>query len=259
MDKETLLHQESFIVHSFEVDLTHRLKISTLCSLFQEVASNHAQQLGVGYGQLREKNMLWILSRLLFKIHDLPTWHESITVKTWAKGTNRLFAVRDFELYNEAGEVLCQATSYWLMLDASTYRPVRPDTFFTDIALLEKHALPDEIDKIELADDAEKVDSIHVLYSDLDHNWHVNNVQYINWVLNCFPPQQYEDHTVCTLQINFLYEFRYEDEVQLYRARSMEDPNTFIITGRKAGNKEPGFAAKIHFNRIYSRSISKPI
>jgi acyl-ACP thioesterase len=247
VDKNTLLHQERFTVRSFDVDLMHHLKINTLCSLFQEVASNHARQLDVGYEQLRKKNMLWVLSRLLIRIHALPTWHENITLKTWAKGTMRLFAVRDFELCNEAGGVLCQATSYWLMLDANTYRPIRPDAFFAAIALPEKHALPDEIDKIELTDDAEKVDSIGVRYTDLDQNWHVNNVQYINWVLNCFPPQQYERHALRTLQINFLSEFRYEDEVQLYRAQSKEDSNTFVIMGRKAGNKEPGFAAKIHF------------
>lgn len=247
VNKDILLHQESFTVRSFEVDLAHRLRISTLCSLFQEVASNHAQQLGVGYGQLRIKNMLWVLSRLLVKIHNLPTWHESITVKTWAKGTNRLFAVRDFELFDKADKMLCQATSYWLMLDAITYRPIRPDTFFTDIALLEKHALPDTIDKIEIAASSEKMDSVHVRYTDLDHNWHVNNVQYINWVLNCFPPQQYEHQGISTFQINFLSEFKYRDEVQLYRAQSQEDTNHFVITGKKAGNKEPGFATKIHF------------
>ncbi len=246
MSGKPLIHRESFTVRSFEIDLTHRLKIEVMCSLFQEVASHHAQQLGVGYTHLQQKNIFWVLSRLLVKINRLPTWHDTIVISTWPKGLNRLFAIRDFELSDEAGEVLCQATSYWLMVDAATRRPVRPDHFLEQLLVPDKQALTETIDKIELPQLEEEIYAVRVRYTDLDHNWHVNNVQYIHWVLDCFAPQQYEQHPLQSLQINFLAESRFQDTIKLYSTPSSEAPGVFLIAGKKE-DSSLSFSAKAGF------------
>ena len=219
MSAKASVHEEFFSVRSFEVDPVHRLKINILCSLFQEVASNHAQQLGVGYETLQQKNIFWVLSRLLVKVHRLPVWHENIKISTWPKGTHRLFALRDFELYNEAGEVLCQATSCWLMVDASTRKPVRPDQFLQYLSIPDQHTLTAVPDKIEVPAEAKESRIVQVHYTDLDHNQHVNNVQYINWLLDGFSPAFFEKHTLRSLQINFLSEARYGEEVRIFQTQ----------------------------------------
>jgi medium-chain acyl-[acyl-carrier-protein] hydrolase len=73
-----LVHQQHFTVRSYDVDFQRRLRPDVLCSFFQEVASEHALKLGVGYQQLDEQQLFWVLSRLLLQIKKLPQWHEEI-------------------------------------------------------------------------------------------------------------------------------------------------------------------------------------
>ena len=243
MQNETppLVYRQSFTVRSYDVDFQRRLRPEVLCSYFQEVASEHALKLGIGYQQLEAQRMFWVLSRLLLQVERMPVWHEQITVETWAKGTEKLFALRDFIVRNANGEVLCKATSYWLILNTDNRRPVRPDNFFSRLRHPED-ALAARLEKLPLAAREHEAYGLQTRYSDLDHNRHVNNLRYIAWMFNCFDLDFFAQHQLREMQINFLSEVREGEKIVIYREQS--GSTGFLLAGiRQSEDKATCFSA----------------
>ena len=44
-------------------------------------------------------------------------YNEVIEVRTWARDSNKVFTYRDYEMYNEKGELLVIATSKWTLIN----------------------------------------------------------------------------------------------------------------------------------------------
>jgi medium-chain acyl-[acyl-carrier-protein] hydrolase len=146
---------------------------------------------------------------------------------------------------NAQDEILCQATSYWLMLDAKSRRPIRPDSFFTRLKH-EAHAIDEPIEKLE--SQKEKVSYTEVAkYTDLDHNQHVNNIRYISWMLNSFPLDFFSQYTLKTLQINFQSEIREGEVVEIYRNET--HAQEFLISGYRKGELQASFNGRLQWKR----------
>ena len=239
-----LIHRQSFTIRSYDVDFQRRLRPDVLCSYLQEVASEHALSLGVGYLQLEKQKMFWVLSRLLLQVEHMPAWHEEITIETWAKGTDRLFALRDFRVRNAAGEVLCAATSYWLILHMDSRRPVRPDQFFTRLKH-EEDAVEAVADKLNEAAPEKEVYRLQVQYADLDHNRHVNNLRYIAWMFNCFGLDFYAQHQLREMQINFLSEVRGGAKLSIRREQTTD--MCFLVSGLEQEKSAPCFSGMLQW------------
>ena len=109
-------------VESFDVDLHNKLKISSIFNYMQDIASFHADSLGVGYKALQENKIFWVLSWARVEIESLPSYGETLKIKTWAKGKKRLFYMRDFIISDENDQEIIKATTAWLLLDAQTKR-----------------------------------------------------------------------------------------------------------------------------------------
>jgi len=59
----------------------------------------------------------------MIRMVGFPEWGQNITVETWPKGIDRLFAFRDFRILNSDGTVIGAATSSWMILDHDTPAP----------------------------------------------------------------------------------------------------------------------------------------
>ena len=78
-----------------------------------------------------------------------PGWGEEILVKTWPRGIERLFALRDFLITSRQGEVLGRVTSNWLLVDLTTRRPKRLEEVFKRMPIDPgNHALDRRLEKL---------------------------------------------------------------------------------------------------------------
>lgn len=177
-----------FTVRSYEAGMENRAALPTLCNYMQEAAGINADRLGWGVRTLQHEGFTWMLSRLRVSVARYVPWGGSVAVRTWPSGMKgKLIAKRCFLGLDENGEELFRASSEWLYVDIAAQKIARlPATF----AGLVPPGTPD----IELPDLGGKfvhlpsVDaSADVLtrHSDLDFNDHVNNVHYVEWMLEC--------------------------------------------------------------------------
>ena len=206
---------ENYQIRSYEVDCRNRLSILSMFSLLQEAAGRHADALGVAIHQLQAENYTWLLSRLKIKITSYPSWKDRIRISTWPSGTQGLFALRDFELINDDNHVIVAAVSAWLVLDIRKRRPVRISPFVDRLKpLAGYHSLPDRLDKLPGSVDHTYAKNFTVRYRDLDINQHVNNVSFVEWIVESVPAATLNTSNLSELQINFLAEAFQGDQIR---------------------------------------------
>jgi len=203
------IYEERFRVCTWDVDKADRLTMAAAYNYCQEVAGHHAADLGVGSEYMQANSLVWILSRMSAVLESRPPAGAKVTARTWPRGTDRLFAVRDYELLDEAGAVFGRGRSAWLIVDAATFRPRRPETLVAGIpANADRNSLVDGAQSIRPAESLQKVADRAVAYSDLDYNGHMNNARYVQWIQDVLQPDALAEAESMRLDINYLAEMR---------------------------------------------------
>lgn len=236
---------DEYLIHSYEADARGTASLSTICKFLQETAYRNADHLGFGYTQLKERNQFWVLSRILIRMERYPRWDETVQLRTWPSGVEKLFAFRDFQLLDEAGVVIGSMGTTWLVLDAERRRPRRPEIVSAVDHLCPKdRALDRRPGKVlplaqpQPAPPSEG-DFFPVRYSDLDLYHHVNNAVYVQWILDGYPQSMHREHRVKELEINFLNETVLGDEAAVLTEPVEGSPLTFRHSiKRKADNRD---------------------
>jgi acyl-ACP thioesterase len=228
------LLEEQFKIRNYEVDADKTLSLHHLLNYFQEVASNHAAMLGWSYNDMLEKGFFWALSRMELEFVRLPKWGETVRVQTWAKGTEKFFAVRDFLILDSEGNELVRASSVWLVVEIATKRPKRASIIMDKIPnLTEKHALRINLEKLAPLENEIFEMERKANFSELDLNKHVNNAKYINWLIDCFPADYLESKTLQKLTLQFTSETKAGDSVVL---KLTESTNKSMISAHFANS-----------------------
>lgn len=174
----------------------------------QEAASNHAHTLGVSILQLIPQNVTWVLSRLALRIHTCPEWGETIRVHTWPSGTQGPFSLRDFRLTGRNDRLLGESVSAWLLIDIKTRLPLRRVPFVSERLphVKENHPISNDLGKIPGLAGHDHEETFRVRRSDLDLNRHVNNVSYVEWVLESLPPEIHDLAVLTDLEVHYIAE-----------------------------------------------------
>jgi len=221
----------NFQIKSYHSDQDGKLTLFSLFHFLQECAWDNARLNNFGYEFLKENKAFWVLSRILVYMDHYPNWKEEIQIKTWPKGTDGIFALRDFEIIlNDM--VIGRVTTSWLILDMDTRRPRKLDGFnFFHENFMQEEAIPKKLEKIVLNGDPKILESRKVYYSDLDVNRHVNNASYVRWILDSYFSANHLN-SIREFEINFISEISLNDEFTVHSVGN-EDDKYFIIKNSK--------------------------
>ena len=181
---------ERFCVRSYEAGVTNHVSLATLCNYMQESAGLSADKMGWGIRKLQDEGLTWMLSRLHVKVARYVPWGTELLMRTWPSGMKgRLLATRCFQAADGSGEEILQAYSEWLYVDMKSQRIVKLPEEFAGL-------LPEDTPTLAFADlggksvkisDVTASAEVRVRQSDLDFNDHVNNVHYVEWMLETLP------------------------------------------------------------------------
>jgi len=215
---ELLQFEKEYRVHVYETGPGGKLNLYSLFNYMQDIASDHAEKLGFGKDDLMRDNRFWVLSRMYAVISDWPSWGDSIIVKTWPNGTDKLFALRNYEVYLPDGGHIASATSSWLILDHTTRKVQRPDSILTQY---NPDLHPDKspvryAKKLEPAREDGLISPwFRIKISDLDVNLHTNNVRYLKWVNDSYDIDFVMKNVPQSAEINYLAESLYDEEIMI--------------------------------------------
>ncbi len=215
-----------FKIKSYESDKTAALSISSLFLFLQECAWENAMENGFGYEFMEQENSFWVLSRVKLLVEYWPKWKDEIQIKTWPRGTEGLYAIRDFEVTSD-NMVIVRVSSSWLILDKASRRPRKLSYFdFAQGNFPKEKAMDGEIEKVALPKEIHLVHQRQVYSSDIDVNGHVNNATYVRWISDAF--NHINMLIVKGYVINFLSELMLGNSFEVYYGTSV-DGIVFLI------------------------------
>ncbi len=196
-----------FPVRTYECGPGGSATLPSVCNYLQEAASLNAETLGFSKSNFAAagENISWVL--------------------TFPRGGRRMVAGRGCELRDAAGESLGAASSEWMLIDLASRSIVAvPDEVFGCANDVRKPVLgASPFTKLKW-DCREALDArtFRAKRGDIDLNGHVNNVHYVEWLLETVPSAG-----VCTdFEIVFRSETLAGEEV---RAEGVEvEPSVFM-------------------------------
>lgn len=225
----------SFTVHPLQADFKGKFSVIRLCEIILESASQHAASLGFGFQEMQSAGTAWVLTRLAIQVEQYANVYDELYLETWVDSVKSSFSTRKFNVFKK-GEIIASATSVWMLIDVKSRRPAP-----IDVELFKKHVdagreclidLPKKVD--EIRHDVEVV-NYKVAYSDIDLQGHVHSGKYIEWMLNLFLKEQFLKSELQRIDVNYLAECFFEDEVRIFKTAPNE--NKYIVDMEKADGK----------------------
>jgi len=238
--------QETYPVRFGSIDRSDRLTLDAVFQFFQEAAICHAENLNVGREDMMRTGQVWILSRMSVIVNRRPEYFENITVRTWPRGDEKLFAIRDYDIRDKDNTPIVRARSGWIILDVEKRRPIRPQSLMDSIPQNEgENALSPEdgaIAALEERSNLQKAAERKARYTDIDYNGHVNNIRYIQWIEDSLEPRLLESADKMRFDINYLNEILCDEVIDIMSAgiENAGSANAFAFEGKKT---ESGLAA----------------
>ena len=244
--------QETFPVRFGAIDKSDRLTLDAVFQFFQEAAINHAENLNVGREEMKRTGQVWILSRMSVIVDRRPNYQENVTVRSWPRGGEKLFAVRDYDIRDKDDIPVVRARSGWLIVDMEKRRPLRPQSLMDALPQNEGENALDFMpaaleERKDLSYTAAHVFERKALYTDVDYNGHVNNVRYIQWIEDTLDPQVSEKANKMRFDINYLNEILGGESSEILSA-PIPDENcaaAFAFEGRKKESGQTAFRAEL--------------
>jgi len=191
-----------FTIRTSEIDTNKKVRIDSLIQLMQETSMQNVLSLKLSVWDLEDKALSWVLLKKDISIKSLPAVGNQIKIKTYPAGFERIFAYRDFIVYDEHMEIITTASSVWGLLDTNSRKLIKIPSFeFYNI-------IPD--DRLEKPS-FKLTEKLHEQYSQtseilwrhLDWNNHVNNIVLIRKMLDVIPSEFLFTHTLTNLSLQF--------------------------------------------------------
>lgn len=217
---EKRLYRE-FMVKPSESNANQELPLTMLAAQLIDIATDHANALGIGFIILEPRGLGWVLSRMSIEMSRWPKTGEHYKISTWVENWNAHFSQRCFSVESPDGEVLGYARTVWAVIALDTHESVGTAGMSLPEGIVTGLEVP--ISKFYRHKSFEPSATVdyRFKYTDLDFYRHVNTVRYISLLLNQFSLEEFDTHLLSRFDIAFRQEAKYGDTVTI---QSISEP-----------------------------------
>ncbi len=210
---------KTFYLQAGEGTPQRNMPVGLLFARCIEVATDHANRLGIGFEHLIRSGHTWVLSRMSVEIVRMPQVNETYVITTWIESINRSMSERMFAITDADGNPRAYARSTWVVLNIAerTLGDLSAIIGNPDELIAADRAMPMAAARRQrpLSSDAPEIYGHTFKYCDLDSNLHVNTVRYIEMLLNANSPEFHAAHPLERLDVMFMRECTYGEHATL--------------------------------------------
>jgi acyl-ACP thioesterase len=227
-----------FTVSTYQCNSEGTIHLYSLMQQLQEIASKHAEDLGVGRKWMEENEYYWVLVDFKMEINRHPSYGETVIVKTWPSGWDLIKAFRDFKGEDLEGNELFRATSDWMVIERNSFKPMTTKELQFDFESSIERIIKD-MERLKGSSQMQEITSLSVPFSSIDMNGHVNNTEYVRWGIDTLRSNITPGRKIRSFNISYLAEV-FKGEIITFFSKET-GPNTFMIKGSKKGSLKPAF------------------
>ena len=169
-------------------DAQARLSVPDLFAQFMDIATLHAEALGVGAQAMMAKGLFWLTVKTKVRILRRPRLLETVTISTRPLVPERVRAIREYRMEGD-GALLAEGKTEWAVIEmpAGKLHPMA-GIFPEGLELAAEAAYPAPFARIRPDfSEAEPIGTYRVRATDIDLGGHMNNIAYLRAVLGVLP------------------------------------------------------------------------
>lgn len=195
-------YEKNYYLRTSDFDCRGKLLPSAVLDLFQDAAGSHADKMGIGHDDMIKQDIVWVLTKVKFKVFADAKMHRSVKVKTWPVKPGILSFNREYLVEDENGDVLIKGTSEWVFMHVLRRKVVAVgDVYPFDEGFVQERAFEEKLSKIHDFEAESESFPFVAGFSQLDINGHVNNTKYANYALDALDLM--EDEIIDVFQLDF--------------------------------------------------------
>ena len=242
---------KEFELRYFEMDKSGKASAVTMLTLLQETAADHCHSVGHSLFSLMSQNLGWVLLSGIMEIERYPEYKEKIIIRTWLSKYQSIRGTRENIIYDENYNIIGRAKGLWLFFDIARRRPIKIlDDFKEKWLSCEETSIEHDIStKIEPINSAEYIEKFTVNEYDTDTNKHVNNIRYLQWLIESIPDKIKENYYLHSLDGRFIQEAQYRDVI-ISLTNKDESENSFVHSIHVEGKDKVCATAKTIWRRV---------
>lgn len=206
--------------------------------IFEKAAAEHGNLLGAGEEQMKEKNLFWVISGILYQVLGTVKPNEELIIRTWPLKPEKINFRREYVIYNSEGEKIIKGSANWLTIDRNTRRLVPGVDVFGEREFSDTVNFEGRIPRLRNFDGGKKIMDITPREEHIDSNGHVNNKHYTTFIYNALSGFS---GVIAKFQIEYAAEIMPGDKVSVFTF--IKDNETFI----KGESEKLNFSSKISY------------
>lgn len=209
-----MIIENEYTVKLSEIGKDNKATNKAILSYLEDIGGMHSNKAGYGVYEIPQTHLSWILLEWKLKVIRRPKYTEKIKVLTWSKGAIKYYSFRDFEVYDEQGNLIVIASSKWVLLDIEKGKIVKitPELNEKYEPELNKAVFEGEaneiFEKIKEPDEYQYETEYTVRRSDIDVNNHMHNLNYIELANEALPEDVYRGASFNEVRITYKKEIK---------------------------------------------------
>ncbi len=202
---------KQFELRYFEMNEFGVASPTTILTLLEETAADHCYSINHSLYQLAEQNIGWVLISGIMQMERYPSYKEKITIRTWLSKYTTVKGFRENIIYDKQNNIIGRAKGLWIFFDINRRRPVQ---IFDDITEKGSCWNEESIDhniskKIRPVEDSDYELKFKINRYDTDMIKHVNNIRYLQWVVESIPDEIIDKYYMYSIDGRFIAEAHY--------------------------------------------------
>lgn len=241
-----------FNLRYFEMDRFGIATPTTILTLLEETAADHCYSINHSLYQLAEKNIGWVLISGFMQMERYPNYKEKITVRTWLSKYSTIKGFRENIIYDKQNNIIGRAKGLWIFFDIERRRPIQ---IFEDIkekwSFDKEESLSYDISKkIKAVENPDYKLNFKVNRYDTDMIKHVNNIRYLQWVIESIPDEIIDNYYLHSIDGRFISEAQFGDVVISLTKKDNSVDTSFLHTVKIQDSNKICATAKTTWKKI---------
>lgn len=214
-----------------DIGKDNTIKNRAILEILENVGSYHSDKVGYGALDIENTKLSWILLDWKLKVIKRPIYGQTLTVNTWGRNMQKFFTYRDYEILDENNNLCVIATSKWALINIETGKLERmTDDIINKYQPEEKEVFLDEkLDKVNIPDSFDTSFKYTVKRRDIDLNFHMHNLYYLDLAYEVLPEEIYEQRPFDKIRITYKKEIKLGDTIYC-KYKKQDNKNIVVIT-----------------------------
>lgn len=236
--------EQEFKISLRDVGISNEITNKAILGYFEDIGGFHSDTVGFGLKQIEQTHLTWVLLHWKIQILKRPQYGDVIKIRTWSRASFKFHCYRDFEMYDENGNLLVIATSKWALVHIEKGLQKLTDDIITPYKSESKSVFPLlEVEKLKEPVSYSSTYACRVLRSNIDVNRHMHNLCYLDLAYETLPIDIYQSTDFSCIEIMYKKEAKLGDSLLcLYEKVG----NTYYITIKSEDEKQLHAIVKLY-------------